>query len=338
MSGDNTDGNNNGGNISRQAMANSNVFAGGLYDRAGLKRKDTAWLEGLLNHPESRVIVLWRGKHLIVGDGTTNAAPVYLAFNEALQLASGGGLNPILLGLHEERAVFCADISHHAEPLTHPSLAGRGDFFEVRDVAAAMDQTEAQLIAQARGLLYWHRRHRFCGGCGAPTEVQEAGHVRVCTNNDCAIHHFPRTDPAVIMLVLAGEKCLMGRRPGRENFMYSTLAGFVEPGESLEEAVAREVLEETNIHVANVRYAHSQPWPFPANLMLGFYADATSTEVTVNPDELADARWFTRDEVRELMAVRDKVEAAKLGGAFHLPRPISIARRLVGEWMDGRAP
>jgi NAD+ diphosphatase len=120
--------------------------------------------------------------------------------------------------------------------------------------------------------------------------------------------------------------------------MYSTLAGFVEPGESLEEAVAREIMEEAGIRITNVRYAHSQPWPFPANLMLGFYADAASTEITFNTDELADARWFDRDQVRELMVVRDRTESERLGGALHLPRPVSIARRLISEWIEGRAP
>ncbi len=166
----------------------------------------------------------------------------------------------------------------------------------------------------------------------------EAGHVRICTNADCATTHFPRTDPAVIMLVIDGDRCLLGKRPGRQSFMYSTLAGFVEPGESLEEAVAREVMEETGIAITNIRYAHSQPWPFPANLMLGFYADATSTEIVFNDDELADANWFTRDEVRELMAARDHTDSERLGGALHLPRPVSIARRLISEWLEGHAP
>jgi NAD+ diphosphatase len=190
----------------------------------------------------------------------------------------------------------------------------------------------------ARALFFWHRRHLFCGLCGSPTVPGEAGFVRKCTNAECGTTHFPRTDPAVIMLVVDGDKCLLGRRPGRQNFMYSTLAGFVEPGESLEEAVAREVMEETDIRVANVRYAHSQPWPFPANLMLGFYADAASREISLNDQELADARWFTRDEVRDLMVVRDRTESERLGGALHLPRPISIARRLISEWIEGKAP
>jgi NAD+ diphosphatase len=311
-----------------------NFFAGGDVDRAGLMRKDAAWLARHLAHPESRVTVLWRDKPL-VNTGET-ASPAYLTLADALALA-GEGAVPTLLGLHGGRAVFCLDISHLKDAPEHPALAEQGEFIEIRDVAAIMGRDEAQMLAQARGLLYWHRRHRFCGACGAPTEISEAGHVRICTNADCGLHHFPRTDPAVIMLVVDGDRCLLGRRPGNENFMYSTLAGFVEPGESLEDAVAREVLEETNIQVAEVRYAHSQPWPFPANLMLGFYADAATTEITANPDELADAQWFSRGDVARLMQLRDRREMEKAGLTMHLPRPISIARRLIGEWLNGTA-
>jgi NAD+ diphosphatase len=311
-----------------------NIFAGGEVDRAGLMRKDAEWLARHLEHPESRMVVIWRDKHLVnTGEA---AAPAYLSVAEALALV-GEGAAPTLLGLHQDRAVFCVDLSHMADAPEHPALASQGEFMDIRDVAALMGRDEVQMLAQARGLSYWHRRHRFCGACGAPTQIAEAGHVRICTNGDCGVHHFPRTDPAVIMLVVDGDRCLLGRRPGRENFMYSTLAGFVEPGESLEDAVAREVLEETNIRVSQVRYAHSQPWPFPANLMLGFYADAATTEITANPDELADAQWFTRDDVAQLMQLRDKSEMDKAGLKMHLPRPISIARRLIGDWLEGRA-
>lgn len=316
-------------------MDNGNIFAGGGIDRAGLMRKDAAWVEGLLGDPGSRVIPVWRDRHFIRLD--RDAAPVMVTVAESRALAPAPDAPTPFLGFLDERAVFCADISHLDDPLAHPALAERGTFMDIRDVAALMGRAEAQVLAHARALLYWHRRHRFCGACGAPTAVEEAGHVRVCTDPACDVHHFPRTDPAVIMLVVNGDTCLLGRRAGRDTVMYSTLAGFVEPGESLEEAVAREVMEETGIAVANVRYAHSQPWPFPANLMLGFYADAASTEVRVNEDELADARWFDRAEVRELMAVRDKADAARLGNAYHLPRPISIARRLIGDWLEGRA-
>lgn len=316
-------------------MNEPNFFAGGAFDRAGLLRKDADWVAGLMADPGTRIIPVWRDRHLIVIK--LKPEPVFLAPAEVPPLAPETE-SMVLLGIVEDTAVLALDISHIEEPLARPELTGRGEFIDIRDVGSLLSRADAQLLAFSRALFYWHRRHVFCGLCGAPTVSGEAGHVRNCTNADCATTHFPRTDPAVIMLVTDAERCLLGRRPGRENFMYSTLAGFVEPGESLEEAVAREVMEETGIRVANVRYAHSQPWPFPANLMLGFYADAASTEINFNTDELADARWFDRSEVRELMAVRDRAESTRLGGALHLPRPVSIARRLIAEWIDGRAP
>ncbi|MCZ6884802.1 MAG: NAD(+) diphosphatase [Alphaproteobacteria bacterium] len=316
-------------------MKEPNIFSGGGFDRAGLLRKDSDWIAQLRADPGTRLIPVWRDRHLI--EIAPQPEPVFLAPHE---FPAPGGETEIaaLLGLIDKKAFFAIDISHMDEPLDRPELAGRGEFIDIRDVGSLLTPADAQLMAYSRALFYWHRRHLYCGICGAATEMGEAGHVRICTNADCATTHFPRTDPAVIMLVIDGDRCLLGRRPGRQNFMYSTLAGFVEPGESLEEAVAREVMEETGISITNVRYAHSQPWPFPANLMLGYYADATSTEITFNDDELADANWFTRDEVRELMAVRDRSESERLGGALHLPRPVSIARRLISEWLEGLAP
>jgi NAD+ diphosphatase len=316
-------------------MKPPNFFAGGTFDRAGLLRKDVDLVARLRADPATRMIPVWRDRHLILIK--PEPEPVFLAPAEVPPLTSEND-SMVLLGIIEGQAVFAFDISHIDEPMSRPELTGRGEFVDIRDVGSLLNRADAQLMASARALFYWHRRHLFCGVCGAPTVSAEAGHVRNCTNADCAAPHFPRTDPAVIMLVIDGDRCLLGRRPGRQNFMYSTLAGFVEPGESLEEAVAREVMEEAGVRITNVRYAHSQPWPFPANLMLGFYADAVSTEIDFNTDELADARWFDRDEVRELMAVRDRTESTRLGGALHLPRPVSIARRLISEWIEGHAP
>ena len=315
-------------------MNEPNFFAGGDFDRAGLLRKDTNLIARLRAAPGTRIIPVWRDRHLILI--RPEPEPVFLTPADVPPLAPEAE-SMVLLGIIGDQAVFAFDISHIEEPLTRPELTGRGEFVDIRDVGSLLSRADAQLMASARALFYWHRRHIFCGLCGAATVSAEAGHVRICTNADCATTHFPRTDPAVIMLVIDGERCLLGRRPGRQNFMYSTLAGFVEPGESLEEAVAREIMEEAGIRITNVRYAHSQPWPFPASLMVGFYADAASTEISVDLDELADARWFTRDEVRELMKIRDREHSAALGGRPHLPLPVSIARRLIGEWLDGHA-
>ena len=188
-----------------------------------------------------------------------------------------------------------------------------------------LPRDEGGLLAYAKGILHWHERHRFCGNCGLPTESREAGHLRVCTDRACGASHFPRTDPAVIMLISDGDRAVLGRKSEWPDGMYSALAGFVEPGESLEEAVAREVKEEVAIDVNNIRYHSSQPWPFPASLMLGFYADAVSGEIAFDPDELEDARWFSRAELKRGEA-----------GLVRRARSDSIARRLINDWVYGR--
>lgn len=311
-----------------------NIFAGGGFDRAGLRRGDREWIETLFRQQATRLIPVWRDRHLVLSATRPEPGLIRASGLDSLGIPEPG---PVLLGLVEDRATFAVDISHIENPAEHPALPEGGSFVDIRDVAALLHPADAQMMAYSRALIHWHRRHGFCGACGAPTEVRDAGHIRVCTNPACGITHFPRTDCAVIMLVTDGDRCLLGRRPGRDVSMYSTLAGFVEPGEALEEAVAREVMEETGIRVGRVDYAHSQPWPFPSQLMVGFYAEAASTEIRCNPDELADARWFDRAEVRTLMAARDREEAMKQGLGAHLPRPVSIARRLIREWVEGLA-
>jgi len=189
--------------------------------------------------------------------------------------------------------------------------------------AAVLTPEDGGLAAYAAALLNWHRRHRFCANCGAPTEIREAGHVRGCPN--CGAEHHPRTDPVVIMLVLRGEEVLLGRQASWPPGRYSALAGFVEPGESLEEAVAREVLEEAQVVVGPPRYVSSQPWPFPASLMLGFSAPWVSGEPVIGDEELEDARWFTREQVRDAVSER---------GPLRLPPPLAIARRLLDGWLE----
>jgi NAD+ diphosphatase len=193
-----------------------------------------------------------------------------------------------------------------------------------------LGRDDSALLAYARALTHWHRHNRFCANCGSPTLAAQAGHVRLCSNADCASQHFPRTDPAVIMLVTCGDACLLARRSGRNPPVYSTLAGFVEPGESLEEAVAREVMEEVGLAIDRVQYQSSQPWPFPAQLMLGFRAETAGHDCRYLDDEIQDARWFTRADLRSLFAGGPAGEH----GAIHLPRSISIARRLIKEWVE----
>jgi NAD+ diphosphatase len=242
-------------------------------------------------------------------------------------LADGSG--PRLVGLDELPAGVVAvllgvDGDGHAVFAADAGEGFGGEHVGLRDLAPVIGQADGALVAHAVALLNWHRRHAFCANCGNPTEVREAGHLRVCPV--CGAQHHPRTDPVVIMLIIDGDRALLGRQASWPERRYSALAGFVEPGESLEEAVAREVREEAGVEVSGVRYRSSQPWPFPSSLMLGFTDRWERGEPAVGDGELQDVRWFTRDEVR---AGRD---------GLRLPPPEAIARRLVDEWLVTGAP
>ena len=295
-----------------------NVYTGNPLDRAGLLRDDADWVAARLADPQSLFVPVWRSRTLVQGDQQPQA--VFLT-GEAADAARMTGGPWAFLGLMGEQAVFAVDVSGVEDPL--PLLPPQmGRFEDLRQLAGGLPGEEAAILAHARGLMHWRVRHRFCGVCGSACEPRSAGHAMACTG--CGTQHFPRTDPAVIMLVHRGGRVLLGHSQRFPNTtMYSTLAGFVEPGESLEEAVAREVLEETGVRVGAVRYHSSQPWPFPASIMLGFYAEGLSDEITIQQDELQDARWFGRAELRDPDA-----------HGFRLPRRDSIARRLIEDWMD----
>ncbi len=304
----------------------TNLYAGGNLDRATDRRKDTPWLTARLASDDTRVAPIWRGQTLIVDSDAARPRLSALAGCAGALLAAELGVEePALLGLDGDTAWFALDVSVLDSPEAHPALTGAGRFVELRSVGALLPATEAALAAYARGLIWWHQRHRFCGVCGHATAPAEGGHVRICGAPACAVHHFPRTDPAVIMLVHDGERCLLGRQPRFPPGLFSTLAGFVDPGESLEEAVAREVFEETGVRVADIRYHSSQPWPFPSSLMLGFYARAVSTAIRVQPEEMEEARWFERSHLRALGP----------GEVPLLPRADSISRRLINDWIAG---
>lgn len=300
-------------------MKQPNFYAAGGLDRHGQRRGDAAWLAERLAHSSSRFVPVWRSQSLVVAlDGAAPRAAL-LARSE-LGAIEG---ETILLGIHEECAYFAIDLSHHENPAALLRHAAPVAFTDLRRVGPLLPRQEGSLLAYARGIAWWHGRHRFCGVCGSPTVSEEAGHVRRCTNPDCKAQHFPRTDPAVIMLVHDGDRCLLGRQRVWLKGMHSTLAGFLEPGESLEEAVAREVFEETGVVVDDVNYHSSQPWPFPASIMLGFHARARTTALNVNYDEIESARWFERDF---LLTHADDDD-------FRLPRRDSIARRLIEDWL-----
>ncbi len=298
-------------------MERPNFYAGLALDRMSERRSDTAWIESLFRDPATRVIPVWRSRSLIA-EGTSPQA-VFLSTSEL----SVDPATAVFLGLAPDAAYFAADISHLEETELPGLFSAHGKFVDLRAVGAIMERQQGGLLAYARGLAYWHSRHRFCAVCGAPTVSAEGGHMRRCTSASCNAEHFPRTDPAVIMLVTHGDRCLLARNRRFPLPMYSTLAGFVEPGESLEEAVAREVFEESNIKVADVRYQSSQPWPFPSSIMLGFRARAVTTDIKIDGTELMDAGWFDRAQLR---AEHDPEK-------FRVPRGDSIARRLIDDWL-----
>ncbi len=300
-----------------------NVYSSSPLDRIALRREDADWIAAKLADPDTLFVPVWRSRNLVRGTGEGTPEAVYISGEMAATLRmqdAPHGAPWAFLGILEDRAVFAIDISAAEDPV--PLLSeDQGSFVDLRSVGWGVPRPEASVLAHARGLLHWRQRHKFCGVCGNPCEVKSAGHVMTCTV--CNTQHFPRTDPAVIMLVHRGDKALLGHstRFPRAT-MYSTLAGFVEPGETLEEAVRREVLEESAIQVGAVHYHSSQPWPFPGNIMLGFYAEALTEEITIDPEELKDARWFTKQEMRDHKAL-----------GFDLPRPDSIARRLIEDWL-----
>jgi NAD+ diphosphatase len=307
-------------------MRRSNVFAGSSLDRAAHLRRDAEWIAARLSDPGSRVVPFWRGRCLVRWEGE-RAVAVQLALSEIGGLEEGlaSPEAAVLLGLAEDRAHFALDLSAFEEDEARRRL-GRlgtsGELVDLKSVGSVLAGEEAALLAYVRGLLHWHARHGFCGVCGAPTVSRDSGHVRRCTG--CGADHFPRTDAAVIMLVTDGDRCLLGRQSAWPEGVYSTLAGFLEPGESLEEAVAREVWEEAGIQIADAAYHSSQPWPFPASIMLGFTARAVTTAIRLHDGELADARWFGRAEL-----------ADRATRPIKLPSRHSIAYRLIKDWLAG---
>ncbi|MPY70359.1 MAG: NAD(+) diphosphatase [Alphaproteobacteria bacterium] len=303
-------------------MKAPNFYAETGLDRMAMRRGDEVWLRGLLEAADSVILPVWRARSLVLR-GADAPRIVTVTIAEATALLADGA-EPLFLGMRAGCAHFALDLSDCEAPDALPCLNGRGEFVDLREVGPDMPQEEGGVLAYARGLAHWHRTHRFCGRCGAATEAREAGHVRRCTDPGCGASHFPRTDPAVIMLVSSGDRVLLGRKAEWPAGRYSVLAGFVEPGETLEGAVAREVMEEAGVPVADVRYHSSQPWPFPASLMLGFFATALDDTLTVNRDELEDARWFTRRELTH-----------EDPGYRIRPRSDSVARRLIADWLDG---
>lgn len=293
-------------------MENHNVFAGAFVDRIGERRKDPAWLAAAVRNDDSCFVPVWGDQCLIGGDPLHT---ILLSRQQVVPIADDEDL--IFLGLFRNRPAFAFSIDA-ASDMPFREL---GEFHDLRYLGTILPADEANLVAHARALVLWHASQVFCGVCGSSARPGAAGNTRICLNDECRREIFPRVDPAIIVLVKNRDRCLLGRQESWPEGRYSTIAGFVEPGESLEDAVRREVYEETNIQVGQVSYHSSQPWPFPSSLMLGFVAEATTSDIALNDGELEDARWFSRKELRS--------------GYPKLPFRISISRRLVDHWLDG---
>lgn len=284
----------------------ANFLAGTPLDRLGHRRSDAGWLDGARRG--AIYLPVWRHRNLVRGEDVLE--PATLAWPELEGLVAHEDV--VLLGHLGSATCFAVGIAKDSEP----ELSG--SFEEIRGIGHRLRAPDAALLAYARAMVIWHERHRYCGRCGSPTTSMEAGHARDCAG--CGTRHFPRVDPAIIVLVAGETRCLLGRQPAWPPGRYSTIAGFVEPGESLEDAVAREVEEETGVAVERVSYHSSQPWPFPSSLMLGFTAYPASQEIHLRDGELEDAVWVTRDEI--------------VAGRVILPPPVSIAYRLIEDWFD----
>ncbi len=301
-------------------LSSLNGFTGYSIDRIARVRRDHEWTEERLNDPSTCLIPLWRAKNLLTKEKNPRAA---LIGPDRIKNLIKSANSIILLGEEDNRAYFAIDLPDDS-PSIMPDLHGLGEFKDLRGVGAILDRREGSLLAYARAMTYWHYRHRFCGDCGSPTQSTECGHTRICTNGECAKQHFPRTDPAIIVIVSSGKHCLLARQAIWPKGLYSTIAGFVEPGESLEAAVCREVQEETGVRVDEVHYHSSQPWPFPGSIMLGFSAKAAGKDIFLDNDELEDARWLSREEIQKDLRT----------GKLLLPSQVSIAFRLVEDWFD----
>lgn len=298
-------------------------------ERASERRRDPDWIQKALHDRNNRIIPVWRDENLILMSEEASPEAVTLTGAHArglLQLAD----DVAFLGIgDDDTPYFTCDLSNQPIEGLSPLIGHGGDtrFMNLREVGPMMEQREAGLLAFARGLLYWHRRHRYCGDCGAPTSAGDAGWIRQCSNPDCGARHFPRTDPAIIVLVTRpgpeGGAVLLGRQSTWPKGVMSTLAGFIEPGETAEDAVRREVLEESDISVDEVAFIASQPWPFPSSLMMAYRARAKTVRISLNDGELEDARWFTRAQVLDFEA-----------RGLRRPRVDSIAHLLIEGWLN----
>ncbi|MGZ8364554.1 MAG: NAD(+) diphosphatase [Caulobacteraceae bacterium] len=299
-----------------------NTYAGNPLDRQSVMRGDVEWVAERLSRADTRLHPLWKGQPFVTTkDGGVSLASIPL---EVAKNTANADEDFLFLGLDRGAAVFAADLGGGADPADGP-LHGFGKFQDLRSVTPLLSAEEAAIAATARGVFEWSRRHRFCSACGQPSNVVEAGWRRRCPA--CATEHFPRTDPVVIMLPVFGDRCLVGRQASWPEGRYSALAGFLEPGETIEEACAREVLEECGLEVTDVAYHSSQPWPYPSSLMIGLTAQVSGDDAAPDQTELEAVCWLTRAEARAVIAGDHPDILA--------PWPHAIAWRLINSWAHG---
>ena len=298
----------------------SHVYGSNPLDRGERERRDEDWIASRAKDPESKFLPL-SDLNVLISNGP-NQALGWLGIDELSRLGIDTGV--IFLGLQEQKACFAIDISKYDSAVQELQKSGDWRFEDARAATEYLSGADSGIVAQARIQINWHNRNGFCSICGHETFVKRGGQVRQCSK--CDTEHFPRTDPVVITVVADNDRCLLGQSRGylSATNRYSALAGFVDQGESIEEAVAREIKEEAGIQVGNIRYHSSQPWPFPWSLMIGCHADAVTTEISFDDEEMTDVRWFSRAKV--LLALEGQSEN------LAIPGPVAIAHHLIKAW------
>lgn len=300
-------------------------YASPKINRHGDYRSDPQILNKIMADENTSFIPVYKGKNLFK-QIHNNFEALILNNKDLKKILPNDMINPIFLGVANNISYVGFNIGESDLDIDLWCEENSIIIDDLRKFGPTLNEIDASFLALTSGMFFWHNTHKFCGSCGYSNIPTEGGFVRVCSNTSCGKSHFPRTDPAIITLISSGDRILLGRSPRFPEGMYSTLAGFVEPGESLEQALEREVFEEVGIKVKNIKYFDSQPWPFPASLMLGFFAEAKHEDMKIDYDEIEDAHWFSIEELKSL-------QHPSIKGGFKLPRVDSIARRLVNTWM-----
>lgn len=323
-----------GGQVQVAIMAHASPFipfTAFPLDRASALRRETDKIAALLDHPDSDLILIQDGRPVLSQAEQTKGARTLLRLACASRSAflPKSSPEPILLGLDQKgRATFATSLPARFD-LEDGPLQGLGETEDLRMAASIMDMADLALIGTAKSILDWHERHGYCANCGALSQIAEAGWKRICPA--CKTEHFPRTDPVAIMLAVKGDQCLLGRGIGFRAGFISTLAGFIEPGETIEEGCARELFEEAGVKMVRARIVANQPWPFPSQLMIGLIAEVESFDLTIDTHEISQAMWYSRDEARQLLS---EGGCTRDGVTLRAPPSIAIAHHLIRMWVE----